>query len=71
VFGDAVLPALAAAGPVGERRGWRAVTLTFEHEHAAAARLAGFGDGIEVVTPASVRDLLVANARGTLRRYGG
>jgi predicted DNA-binding transcriptional regulator YafY len=67
--------ALAAFGEVfGETvptgSGWQEVTLTFEHEVAAAYRLAGFGDQIEVVEPLAVRDRLVAIARGILSRYG-
>ena len=42
IFGRAAGPALAAALPPDED-GWRVVTLSFEHERAAAHRLAGFG----------------------------
>jgi predicted DNA-binding transcriptional regulator YafY len=45
-------------------------TLTFEHEAAAASRLAGLGDVIEVLTPDSVKREVVAIARRTLERYG-
>jgi predicted DNA-binding transcriptional regulator YafY len=69
VFGDAAGPALAAAPPPGAD-GWRAVTLSFEHEVAAAYRLAGFGDQVEVLSPMPVRDRLVRTARQTLSRYG-
>jgi predicted DNA-binding transcriptional regulator YafY len=69
VFGPAVNDALgAASAPDGT--GWRELTLTFEHELAAAHRLAGFGEHIEVISPHSVRDHLVAAARGILGRYG-
>jgi predicted DNA-binding transcriptional regulator YafY len=68
VFGQAAGPALAAARPAGED-GWREVTLSFEHERAAVHRLAGFGDQVEVLTPPSVRDGLVAAARQILWRY--
>src|SRR5579859_5582900 len=68
VFGQAVGPALEGAGPADER-GWRVVTLSFEHEVAAAHRLAGFGDQVEVLTPPAVRSRLVATARQILRRY--
>jgi hypothetical protein len=44
--------------------------LTFEHERAAAYRLAGLGDLVEVLSPTTVRDRLVATARATLRRHG-
>ena len=68
IFGRAAGPALAAALPPG-KDGWRVVTLSFEHERAAAHRLAGFGDQVEVVAPPSVRAGLVATARQILRRY--
>lgn len=70
IFGDAVRPALEAADPP-DRQGWRQLTLSFEHERAAAYRLAGFGDRVEVLSPGSVRTALVAAARGTLRRHHG
>jgi predicted DNA-binding transcriptional regulator YafY len=68
VFGQAAGPALAAALPPDEH-GWRVLTLSFEHERAAAHRLAGFGDQVEVLAPPSVRAGLVATARQILRRY--
>ncbi len=68
VFGQAAGPVLDEAGPADER-GWRVVTLSFEHEVAAAHRLAGFGDQVEVLTPPAVRTRLVATARQILRRY--
>jgi predicted DNA-binding transcriptional regulator YafY len=68
VFGQAARPALEAALPPDEH-GWRVVTLAFEHELAAAHRLAGFGDQVEVLTPATVRARLVTTARQILRRY--
>jgi predicted DNA-binding transcriptional regulator YafY len=68
VFGDGGRDAVAgASGP--DQRGWRVVTLSFEHETAAAHRLAGFGGGVEVLDPAGVRDRLVAAARGIIERY--
>ena len=45
------------------------MTLSFEHERAAAHRLAGFGDQVEVLTPASVRAILMTTAEQILRRY--
>jgi predicted DNA-binding transcriptional regulator YafY len=69
VYGPAAGPALAAALPPGAD-GWRVVTLSFEHEVAAAYRLAGFGDQVEVLSPAPLRDRLVRTARQILRRYG-
>ena len=68
VYGPAAGPALAAALPPGAD-GWQVVTLSFEHELAAAHRLAGFGDQIEVLSPAPVRDRLIRTARQILSRY--
>jgi predicted DNA-binding transcriptional regulator YafY len=68
VFGQAAGPALEAALPADEH-GWRVVTLSFEHEVAAAHRLAGFGDRVEVLTPRAVRAALLDTARQILRRY--
>ena len=69
IFGDDARPALDAALPPDEQ-GWQTVTLSFEHELAAAHRLAGFGGRVEVLSPQSVRALLVAAAQGILDRYG-
>jgi predicted DNA-binding transcriptional regulator YafY len=68
VFGDRVLEALGAALAPDEE-GWQEVTLSFEHELAAAQRLAGFGGELEVVSPLAVRERLVAAARAILGRY--
>ncbi len=68
VFGDAAGPALASAAPP-DADGWRTVTLPFEHETAAACRLAGFGGQVEVLSPLPVRDRLVRTARQILARY--
>jgi predicted DNA-binding transcriptional regulator YafY len=70
VLGDYARDAIDAAGPPDEL-GWRSLVLSFEHERAAAHRLAGFGPLIEVQSPLAVRDLLVATAQGILERYGG
>lgn len=70
IFGEDVTHALDAALPPDER-GWRAVTLSFEHEAAAAHRLAGFGGRVEVLSPVSVRDQLLATAREIVGCYGG
>lgn len=73
VFGDegAALAAggtePCATGP-GED-GWRELTLTFEHELAAVHRLAGFGGQVEILSPVTVRERLLAAARGILGRY--
>jgi hypothetical protein len=69
VFGDGAGRALAAAGPP-DGRGWREVTLTFEHEVAAGHRLAGFGGQVEVRSPPAVRDWLLATAREIVSLYG-
>jgi predicted DNA-binding transcriptional regulator YafY len=69
VFGDAVGDAVNAALPSDER-GWRELTLSFEHEEAAVHRLAGFAGQVEVLSPPSVRDRLIATARQILTRYG-
>jgi len=69
VFGDKAGDALGAALPPDEH-GWREMTLSFEHEHAAAQRLAGFGAQVQVLSPSAVRDHLLAIARGILGRYG-
>jgi len=68
IFGPAAAAALDTAGPPGQD-GWRVVTLSFEHERAAAHRLAGFGDQVEVLDPPSVRAALLATAREILGRY--
>jgi len=69
VFGDPGRRALDAAVPADER-GFRNVALTFEHEAAAVQRLAGFGGEVEVLSPATVRDRLIATARHLLEHYG-
>jgi predicted DNA-binding transcriptional regulator YafY len=46
------------------------VTLSFEHEVAAAYRLAGFGSDVEVLSPPTLRDRLARTARQILSRYG-
>jgi predicted DNA-binding transcriptional regulator YafY len=68
VFGDAGRRAADTAGPP-EPGGGRAVVLTFEDERAAAHRLAGFGGEVEVLSPAAVREDLIATARKLLARY--
>ena len=68
IFGHAVGPALEAALAPDED-GWRIMTLSFEHERAAAHRLAGFGGRVQVLSPPSVRDELVAAAHEILGRY--
>ena len=68
VFGQAAGSALAAALPPDEH-GWRVLTLSFEHELAAAYRLAGFGGLVQVLSPLSVRDELLRRGRDILDRY--
>ena len=68
IFGDGARPARDAALPPDEQ-GWQVVTMSFEHELAAAHRLAGFGGRVEVLSPSSVRELLLATAREILGRY--
>jgi predicted DNA-binding transcriptional regulator YafY len=66
IFGDGALGEVGTAGPDG----WCEVMLTFEHERAAAHRLAGFGSLVEVLAPARVRELLIATAYEIISRYG-
>jgi predicted DNA-binding transcriptional regulator YafY len=68
IFGDAAKEAMSAALPP-DQHGWREVTLSFEHEKAAAHRLAGFGGQVEVLSPPAVREHLLATAQGILSRY--
>jgi predicted DNA-binding transcriptional regulator YafY len=68
VFGEGVTDALEAALPPDDR-GWRELTLSFEHAAAAAHRLAGFGGRVEVLSPVTVADRLVDTARQILGRY--
>jgi predicted DNA-binding transcriptional regulator YafY len=68
IFGEHVQAALGAALPPDEQ-GWREVTLSFEHELAAAHRLAGFGGLVEVLSPPPVRERLLTTAQEILDRY--
>ncbi|HEY7016443.1 MAG TPA: WYL domain-containing protein [Streptosporangiaceae bacterium] len=68
VFGDGAQDAIAAALPP-DTQGWRELTLRFEHELAAAHRLAGFGGQVEVLAPSSVRTRLQSVAEAILARY--
>jgi predicted DNA-binding transcriptional regulator YafY len=70
IFGQAAESALRAALPP-DAHGWRVVTFSFEHELAAAYRLAGFGNQVEVLRPHSVRARLVTTAGEILGRYRG
>jgi predicted DNA-binding transcriptional regulator YafY len=68
IFGAAAGPAPTTT-PAPGADGWRVVTLSFEHEVAAAYRLAGFGGEVEVLSPPALRDRLVRTARAILGRY--
>jgi predicted DNA-binding transcriptional regulator YafY len=68
IFGRDAQEALDAAPPPDEH-GWRMVTLSFEHERAAAHRLAGFGGTVEVLSPSSVRGHLLTTAQGIADCY--
>src|SRR5215469_10164790 len=50
VFGDTIRATMAAAGEP-DADGWQELTVTFEHEYAAAHRLAGFGAEVEILSP--------------------
>jgi len=45
-------------------QGWRVLMLSFEHDLAAAHRLAGFGSEVEVLSAPPVRKQLRATAHG-------
>jgi predicted DNA-binding transcriptional regulator YafY len=68
VLGDGAREAIAGASEP-DQRGWRVIRLSFDHEIAAAYRLAGFGGSVEVLRPAAVRDRLVATACAIVERY--
>ena len=54
-----------------DRAGRVEVELRAHSELMIARQLAGFGDGIEVVSPVAVRDHLADIGRGLLRRHAG
>ena len=68
VLGDAVRPALAAGEPPDDA-GWRVVTLSFERVEAAASRLLGLGDLVEVLEPDEVRRHIAETAQRALSMY--
>ena len=68
ILGDAVRPALQAAGPPDDN-GWRRVQLSFERPEVAAYRLVGLGDLVEVVEPLAVRDAIRTTASNALRLH--
>lgn len=65
-------PALvsAARGVRPDPDGWTTVTLPVEHDVPAVRQLIGHGGEIEVVSPASLRDALVARAEAVLAAHG-
>lgn len=68
VLGNAARDAISqATGP--DELGWCQVHLNFESKEAAAHKLLGFGDQVEVVSPGEVRRHLVATATAALKRY--
>ncbi len=67
VFGERILSVIANSAI--DQAGWRTIPLSFEHDAAAVARLAGFADQIEVLSPDSVRTRLVETARAILAAY--
>ncbi|HET6793614.1 MAG TPA: WYL domain-containing protein [Acidimicrobiales bacterium] len=69
VLGDAVRPALEAAGPA-DGDGWRPVQLEFESLEAAAYRLIGLAGIVEVVGPPEVRRRMALGAERALQTYG-
>jgi predicted DNA-binding transcriptional regulator YafY len=69
VFGNEIRGAISKAlAPDGD--GWQEISLSFEHELAAAQRLAGFGGQVRVLSPAAVRGRILAAAHGILSQYG-
>jgi len=68
VLGDQVHQHLASAEPQ-DATGWRTLRLPFEHPHAACHRLLGFGDQVEVLAPASVRELMRRTAEAAVNVY--
>ena len=68
VFGDAAHPALGDASEQ-DARGWRHVTLRFEHDAAAISRLAGFGSEVEIKSPLRLRAHIIDTATAILNRY--
>jgi predicted DNA-binding transcriptional regulator YafY len=65
-------PALvsAARGVRPDADGWTTVTLPIEHDAVAVRQLIGHGGEIEVLSPASLRDALVARAEAVLAAHG-
>jgi predicted DNA-binding transcriptional regulator YafY len=64
-------PALVAAAHevAPDPDGWTTVTLPVEHDAAAVRLLIGYGGEVEVMSPASLRDALLARAREVLATH--
>ncbi len=60
----------AADGVLAGDDGWTTVDLPIEHDEQAARQLLPYAAEVEVVSPASLRDLLVERARALLTLYG-
>jgi predicted DNA-binding transcriptional regulator YafY len=67
VFGESLRPTLDASA--AGRDGSRILKLTFESIGAAAYRLIGFGAGLEVLEPQTVRDQIALTAAKALQMY--
>jgi len=60
---DAVRRMLDGAGPP-DNEGWRTVDLLLESEEVATGQLTGLGNGVEVLTPPTLRQRLYAIGLG-------
>jgi predicted DNA-binding transcriptional regulator YafY len=60
----------AARGVSPDADGWTTVTLPVEHDAAAARLLIGHGGEVEVLSPDSLRDAILARARAVLAAHG-
>ncbi len=59
----------AAEAVAPDDDGWTTVELPIEDDEMAARQLLPHADGVEVVSPESLRELLVAKAQAVLERY--
>ncbi|HEV2088105.1 MAG TPA: WYL domain-containing protein, partial [Cryptosporangiaceae bacterium] len=57
--------------PVPDGEGWHRMALEFPVLGAARARLLGFGDAVEVLTPPELREEMHDVAAGVVRLYAG
>lgn len=69
-WSGAVAPALDAATPDPEARGWRRVTLPIESVEHAVPELLRLGAEVEVLEPRALRQRLAETARALAARYG-